>query len=68
MRFTKTLTAAAVIAVSGSTAFAGNPAPGGVENDIIEIQPAPAGPVSSVPAGYIVLGLVAALVAASGSF
>jgi len=68
MRFTKTLAAAAVIAVSGSTAFAGGPGPSITEPPVISIPPVTTGSPSSVPAGYIVLGLVAALVAASGSF
>lgn len=68
MRFTKTLAAAAVVALAGTAATAGGIAPVQQEQDIIVPTPTPAGPASSVPAGYIVLGLVAALVAASGSF
>jgi len=67
MRYTKTLAAAAVVAMAGTTASAG-----GIEPTPplppIEVIPPAAAPTSSVPAGYIVLGLVAALVAASGSF
>lgn len=69
MRFTKTLVAAAAIAVAGSASFAGGLAPVQTETAPVPpvfVEPAPAG--SSVPAGYIVLGLLAALVAASGSF
>lgn len=62
MRLTKTLAAAAVIALAGSTASAGGLGP------TIVVQDPPAAPAPSIPAGYIVLGLVAALVAASGSF
>lgn len=68
MRFTKTLVAAAAIAVAGSAVSAGGIAPLPPQPDVQVIPQPPAGPVSSVPAGYIVLGLVAALVAASGSF
>ncbi|SEW45026.1 hypothetical protein SAMN04488515_3275 [Cognatiyoonia koreensis] len=69
MRFTKTLVVAAAIAVSGSSAFAGGLAP--VQTEAAPIAPIVVEPVaagSSIPAGYIVLGLLAALVAASGSF
>ena len=68
MRFTKTLVAAAALAVAGSAAFAGGPGPAIADNDVIVLPPVETGSPSSVPAGYIVLGLVAALVAASGSF
>ena len=64
MRLTTTLAAAAAIAVSGAAANAGGSAPS-VDTPIVVLD-TPSG--SSVPAGYIVLGLVAALVAASGSF
>jgi hypothetical protein len=68
MRFTKTLIAAGAISMAGTAATAGGIAPLPPQPEI-EVIPTPApGPVSSVPAGYIVLGLVAALVAASGSF
>lgn len=69
MRFTKTLVAAAAIAVAGSSAFAGGLAP--VQTEAAPLPPVvvdPVQPGSSIPAGYIVLGLLAALVAASGSF
>lgn len=68
MRYTKTLAAAAIVAMAGTAASAGGIAPVQQEQEIFVPAPAPAGPASSVPAGYIVLGLVAALVAASGSF
>jgi len=69
MRFTKTLVAAAVIAVAGSTASAGGLAPVAPQTPVaVPLPPVETGPVSSIPAGYIVLGLLAALVAASGSF
>lgn len=65
MRLTTTLAAAAVIAVSGVAANAGGLAPM-VEAPAVMIDtPAPAGSINS---GYVVLGLLAALVAASGSF
>ena len=68
MRLTTTL-AAAAIAVSGVAANAGGlsaPAPEmTVAPVIIMDTPAPAGSINS---GYVVLGLLAALVAASGSF
>ena len=65
MRFTTTLAAAAAIAVSGVAANAGGlTAP--VEAPMVEVMtPAPAGSVSS---GYIIIGLLVALIAASGSF
>ncbi len=65
MRLTTTLAAAAAIAVSAVSANAGGLAPM-VEAPVVMIEtPAPAG---SINPGYIVLGLLAALVAASGSF
>jgi len=65
MRLTTTLAAAAVIAVSGVAANAG-----GLGDTIIEptIVMEEVAATSSVNSGYIVLGLLAALVAASGSF
>lgn len=68
MRFTKTLAAAAAIAMAGSAASAGGLAPLPPQPQIDVIPPAPVESPSSIPAGYIVLGLLAALVAASGSF
>ena len=66
MRLTTTLAAAAAIAVSGVAANAGGLAPVMVEAPVVMVgTPAPAGSINS---GYIVLGLLAALVAASGSF
>ncbi|SEW45019.1 hypothetical protein SAMN04488515_3274 [Cognatiyoonia koreensis] len=65
MRLTTTLAAAAAIAVSGAAANAGGIAPVITEAPVVVVD-TPAG--SSIPAGYIVLGLLAALVAASGSF
>lgn len=64
MRLTTTLAAAAAIAVTGAAANAGGLGP--VIDAPVIVVDTPSG--SSVPAGYIVLGLVAALVAASGSF
>lgn len=65
MRLTTTLAAAAAIAVTGAAANAGGIAPV-IDTPIVVVDTPTGG--SSVPAGYIVLGLVAALVAASGSF
>ena len=65
MRLTTTLAAAAAIAVSGVAANAGGLSPV-VETPMVEVMtPAPAGSVSS---GYIIIGLLVALIAASGSF
>lgn len=66
MRLTTTLAAAAVIAVSGVAANAGGLAPVAMEAPVVMVDtPAPTGSLNS---GYVVLGLLAALVAASGSF
>ena len=66
MRLTTTLAAAAVIAVAGSAATAG-----GLQAEIMEapvvVVDAPMA-TGSINSGYVVLGLLAALVAASGSF
>jgi len=66
MRLTTTLAAAAAIAVTGAAANAGGIAPVIAEAPVVVVDTPAAG--SSIPAGYIVLGLLAALVAASGSF
>lgn len=69
MRLTTTLAAAAALSLSAVAAQAGNP--GLSAPDTIVAAPAPMvdmAPTSSINSGYIVLGLVAALVAASGSF
>jgi len=63
MKTTKTLIAAAAIAFAGSAATAG-----GLGPTVVVVDPPEAVETSSLPAGYIVLGLLAALVAASGSF
>jgi len=66
MRLKTTLAAAAVIAVSGVAANAG-----GLGDTVTEptiVMEEVAAPTSSVSSGYIVLGLLAALVAASASF
>jgi len=66
MRLTTTLAAAAAIAVSGVAANAGGLSTPVMEAPMVEVMtPAPAGSINS---GYIVLGLLVALVAASGSF
>mgnify|MGYP005987987387 FL=1 len=65
MRLTTTLAAAAVIAVSGVAANAG----GLTVTEPMVVTPvevAPAG--GSINSGFIVLGLLAALIAATGSF
>ena len=65
MRLTTALAAGAVIAVSGVAANAGGlqvPA----QNEVTMITPM--APTGSLNSGYVVLGLLAALVAASGSF
>lgn len=66
MRLTTTLAAAAAIAVSGAAANAGGLAPVVAEAPVVIVD-TPA-PVSSISSGYIVLGVLAALVAASASF
>lgn len=69
MRSLKVLAAAAVLATSAATVNAGGlapvPAPAPV---VIPQAPVAPAPTSSVNSGYIVLGLLAALVAASASF
>ena len=66
MRLTTTLAAAAAIAVSGVAANAGGLSTPVDEAPIVEVmKPEPTGSVAS---GYIILGLLAALVAASASF
>lgn len=65
MRFTKVIAVAAALSTFGVAASAGGLAPP-VMNDVVVVDtPAPAGSINS---GYVVLGLLAALVAASGSF
>lgn len=69
MRLTTKLAAAAVIAVSGVAANAG-----GLQTSVVEVPavmmdiPADIPATGSINSGYVVLGLLAALVAASGSF
>lgn len=70
MRFITTLAAAAAITVSAAAAHAGGlglaaPEPMVATPIVMVDTPAPTGSVNS---GYIVLGLLATLVAASGSF
>ena len=65
MRFTKTLIAAAAISTLGLTASAGGLALP-IQDDVMGVTPA--APTGSINSGYVVLGLLAALVAASGSF
>ncbi len=66
MRLTTTLATAAAIAVSGVAANAGG-LQQQVMEDKIDVIPM-AAPAGSISSGYIVLGLLAALVAASASF
>ena len=67
MRSLKVLAAAAVLATTAATAHAGGlAAPIQDAPIVIDNTPAPAG--GSINSGYIVLGLLAALVAASASF
>jgi hypothetical protein len=63
MRFTTTLAAAAAIALTSTTAFAGGVAPAMMEAPVEEVMEAPA--TSSVKPAYIVLGVLAALLIAS---
>ena len=70
MRIATTLIAAAAISVSAVAANAGGlnvPAPEAMIAPPPMVMDAPA-PTGSINPGYIVLGLLAALVAASGSF
>ena len=68
MRTLKVLAAAAVISTTAITANAGGLAPFIPEAAPIEVVPAPAPATGSINSGFIVLGLLAALVAASASF
>ena len=65
MRTIKLLAAAAVLSTAAATANAGGLAPV-VPTEPVEIVPA--APTGSINSGFIVLGLLAALVAASASF
>ena len=67
MRTFTTLTAAAAIAVSGAAATAGGLAPVAIETPVVIVD-TPSAVGGSIPAGYIVLGVLAALVAASSTF
>ncbi|SFR33918.1 hypothetical protein SAMN04488005_0571 [Yoonia tamlensis] len=63
MRFITTLAAAAAIALTSTTAFAGGVAPAVMEAPVVEVMEAPA--TSSVSPAFIVLGVLAALLIAS---
>ena len=66
MRLTTTLAAAAALAVSAVAAQAGNPIEPAMEAPVVMVEePAPA--ASSVKPGYIVLGVVAALLIAAAA-
>lgn len=67
MRLTTTLAAAAAIAVSGVAANAGGLAPVIADAPVVIVD-TPAPSTGSINSGYIVLGLLAVLVAASASF
>jgi hypothetical protein len=67
MRLTTTIAAAAVIAVSGVAANAGGLSVA-AEDETVMVLPAPVAATGSVNSGYIIFGLLAALVAASASF
>ena len=67
MRFTKTLIAAAAISTIGMTATAGGLAPEVMETVPVVVEDTMM-PTGSINSGYVVLGLLAALVAASASF
>ncbi len=68
MRITTTLAAAAAIAITAGAANAGNPGLAIQEPAIAPIMIDTPVAGSSLNSGYVVLGLLAALVAASGSF
>ena len=68
MRLTTTLAAAAAIAVSGVAANAGGLATAVPEMTVAPVMMDTPAPTGSINSGYVVLGLLAALVAASGSF
>jgi hypothetical protein len=68
MRTLKVLAAAAVLATTAVTANAGGLAAPVIPEAPIVIVDAPAPAGGSISSGYIVLGLLAALVAASASF
>ena len=66
MRTLKALAAAAVLTSAAATADAGGLAPVIPEAPVVVVDAA--APAGSINPGYIVLGLLAALVAASASF
>lgn len=66
MRTLKVLAAAAILSTGAATAHAGGLAPVIPEAPVVVVD-TPA-PTSSINSGFIVLGLLAALVAASASF
>lgn len=68
MRSIKILAIASVIAVSGVSASAGGIQPSAPDTTVVIPNDAPPAPVGTINSGYIVLGLLAALVAASASF
>ena len=69
MRSLKVLAAAAVLATTAATANAGGLGPSVPDAGPIVIPEQPTPPAGgSINSGYIVLGLLAALVAASASF
>ena len=68
MRSLKIIAAAAVLATTAATANAGGLAPSVPHAGPVVIVDTPAPTGGSINSGYIVLGLLAALVAASASF
>ena len=68
MRLTTTLAAAAALSVTAVSASAGGLSAEVMEAPVVMIETMEKATGGSIPAGYIVLGLVAALVAASASF
>ena len=66
MRIITTLAASAALAVTGFAASAGGLAPEVMEAPVVVVD-TPMAPAGSINSGYVVLGLLAALVAASAS-
>ncbi|KQI70194.1 hypothetical protein SAMN05428995_101384 [Loktanella sp. DSM 29012] len=64
MRIITTLAASAAIAVTGAAATAGGLAPEVMEAPVVMVD-TPMAPAGSINSGYVVLGLLAALVLAS---
>lgn len=67
MRSLKILAAAAILTTTAATADAGGLAPPVIPEPVVIVDE-PVAPTGTINSGYIVLGLLAALVAASASF